>query len=121
VAGFDCFLSANKVGENGKVIGIDMTPEMIKEAKENAKKYNYKNVEFKLGEISDLFLLKELPKRIKDSVEAYIGCLSGVMIKNEYLKIIKDAGFKNIKIIDETNYPVELMTNDLSITIYGTK
>lgn len=53
-AGFDCFLASRKVGEKGKVIGVDMTPEMIKRAKNNAKKNNYKNVEFKLGEIENL-------------------------------------------------------------------
>ncbi|MDD3487704.1 MAG: arsenite methyltransferase [Candidatus Moranbacteria bacterium] len=53
-AGFDCFLAAQKVGNSGKVIGIDMTEEMVLKAKENAKKYNYKNVEFRLGEIENL-------------------------------------------------------------------
>ena len=53
-AGFDVFLAAKKVGAKGKVIGVDMTPEMIKKAKANAKKYNYKNVEFKLGDIEEL-------------------------------------------------------------------
>lgn len=53
-AGFDCFLAAKKVGKSGKVIGVDMTPEMIKKAKVNAKKYKYENVEFKLGEIESL-------------------------------------------------------------------
>lgn len=53
-AGFDSFLAAKKVGEDGKVIGIDMTEEMITKAREIAKKYKYKNVEFKLGEIEDL-------------------------------------------------------------------
>ena len=52
--GFDCFLAANKVGENGRVIGIDMTPEMIEKARENARKGNYGNVEFRLGEIENL-------------------------------------------------------------------
>ncbi|MFH1211264.1 MAG: arsenite methyltransferase [archaeon] len=52
--GFDVFLAAKAVGENGKVIGIDMTPEMIKKAEENARKGNYKNVEFRLGEIENL-------------------------------------------------------------------
>lgn len=155
-AGFDCFLAANKVGENGKVIGIDMTPEMIQKARKNAIKGNYKNVEFRLGEIeripvvdnsvdvvisncvinlspdkkrvftevfkvlklggrmfvSDIVLLKELPNVIKKSVKAYISCLSGAIMKDEYLKAIKIAGFKNIRIIDETNYPIELMAND---------
>lgn len=52
--GLDAFLAANKVGQKGKVIGIDMTPEMIKKAAENAVKGNYRNVEFKLGEIENL-------------------------------------------------------------------
>jgi len=53
-AGFDCFLAANKVGQTGKVIGIDMTPEMIEKARENAEKGNYENVEFRLGEIENI-------------------------------------------------------------------
>ena len=53
-AGFDAFLALKRVGTKGKVIGVDMTPEMIKKAKNNAKKYGYKNVEFKLGEIENL-------------------------------------------------------------------
>lgn len=53
-AGFDCFLASKRTGEKGKVIGVDITPERIKKARENAKKYNYSNVEFKLGEIEAL-------------------------------------------------------------------
>jgi SAM-dependent methyltransferase len=53
-AGFDAFLAAKKVGKKGKVIGIDMTPEMIKKAQANAIKYKYDNVEFKLGDIEEL-------------------------------------------------------------------
>ena len=53
-AGFDCFLAASKVGKSGKVIGVDMTPEMIDKAKENKRKGNYQNVEFRLGEIENL-------------------------------------------------------------------
>ncbi len=52
--GFDCFLAANKVGKEGRVIGVDMTPEMIDKARENARKAKYKNVEFRLGEIENL-------------------------------------------------------------------
>ncbi|RDH82418.1 MAG: arsenite S-adenosylmethyltransferase [endosymbiont of Galathealinum brachiosum] len=52
--GFDAFLAANEVGENGKVIGVDMTPEMISKARNNADKANYNNVEFRLGEIEHL-------------------------------------------------------------------
>ncbi|MCK5795389.1 MAG: arsenite methyltransferase [Anaerolineales bacterium] len=53
-AGFDSFLAARQIGEEGKVIGIDMTPDMIKKAEENAAKGAYKNVEFRLGEIEDM-------------------------------------------------------------------
>jgi SAM-dependent methyltransferase len=53
-AGFDCFLAANQVGKRGKVIGVDMTPEMIEKARGNARKGNYENVEFRLGDIENL-------------------------------------------------------------------
>jgi len=155
-AGFDCFLSANKVGKSGKVIGVDMTPEMVERGRENAKKGNYDNVEFRLGEIenlpvadnsvgvvvsncvinlspdkrrvfkeafrvlkpggrlmiSDVVLLKELPDFIKNSIEAYIGCLSGAIMKDEYTETIKAAGFQKVKIIDENFFPIECMAND---------
>lgn len=52
--GIDVFLAANKVGEKGWVIGVDMTPEMIRKAKSNVRKGGYKNVEFRLGEIENL-------------------------------------------------------------------
>jgi arsenite methyltransferase len=53
-AGFDCFLAADKVGKGGKVIGVDMTAEMLERARENGRKGNYDNVEFRLGEIENL-------------------------------------------------------------------
>lgn len=52
--GFDCFLAARHVGNSGRVIGVDMTPEMVSKARENAGKSKYKNVEFRLGEIENL-------------------------------------------------------------------
>ncbi|MDD2777529.1 MAG: arsenite methyltransferase [Methanocellales archaeon] len=159
-AGFDCFLAANKVGKNGRVIGVDMTPEMVEKARSNAKKDNYENVEFRLGEIenlpvadnsvdviisncvinlspdkervfreafrvlkpdgrlmiSDLVLLKELPDFIKNSVEAYIGCLSGAMMRNEYMEDIRRAGFRDIRIIDEKSFPLDYIFNDSNVS-----
>jgi len=155
-AGFDCFLAADKVGGNGRIIGVDMTPEMIEKARENARKGNYENVEFRLGEIenlpvadnsvdvvisncvinlapdkkgvftevfrvlkpggrlmiSDIVLLKELPDFIKYSIEAYIGCLSGAIMRDEYIEAIRAAGFQEVSIIDETSFPIECMAND---------
>ena len=52
--GFDCFLAARKVGETGRVIGVDMTPEMVAKARENARKGDYSNATFRLGEIEHL-------------------------------------------------------------------
>jgi len=155
-AGFDCFLAANIVGKDGRVIGVDMTPEMVEKARENAKKGNYGNVEFRLGEIeklpvpdhsvdvvisncvvnlspdkarvfqeafrvlkpggrvmiSDIVLLSELPAVIKESVEAYVGCVSGAMMKDDYLQGIKSAGFRDVRVIGETTFPVDLIAND---------
>jgi arsenite methyltransferase len=52
--GFDCFLAAKEVGETGRVIGVDMTPDMISKARKNAEKIQTRNVEFRLGEIEHL-------------------------------------------------------------------
>lgn len=52
--GFDCFLAAYRVGPKGRAIGVDMTPEMIHKARENAAKGKIKNVDFRLGEIEHL-------------------------------------------------------------------
>jgi arsenite methyltransferase len=52
--GFDCFLASKSIGETGKVIGVDMTPEMISKARNNAIKGKYTNTEFRLGEIEHL-------------------------------------------------------------------
>ncbi len=58
-AGFDCFLAARAVGPRGKVIGVDMTPEMLTKARENAKRNGFDNVEFRLGEIEALPVANE--------------------------------------------------------------
>ena len=156
-AGFDAFLAAQRVGKTGRIIGVDMTPEMIEKARANAKKGNYTNVEFRFGEIeklpvdnssvdviisncvinlspdkeqvfneafrvlkpggrlmvSDLVLVKELPDAIKESVEAYVGCLAGAIRKDEYLKLITMAGFQDVEVISESNYPVDAMFDNL--------
>jgi len=158
-AGFDCFLAANKVGPTGRVIGVDMTPDMLEKARENARKGNYENVEFRLGEIenlpasdnsidviisncvinlspdkprvfheafrvlkpggrlmvSDMVLLKELPKFVKESMHAYIGCVAGAIMKDDYIGAITKAGFQKVEIIDETHYEIKGITNDRTI------
>ena len=155
-AGFDCFLAAAKVGPEGRIIGVDMTPEMLEKAKENAQNGNFSNVEFRLGEIenlpvadgiidiiisncvinlvpdkdrvfseafrvlkpggrimvSDIVLTKELPDFIKNNMAAYVGCISGAIIKDNYLNAIKKAGFSDVKIIDEVNFPLKYIISD---------
>jgi arsenite methyltransferase len=151
-AGFDSFLAARKVGKTGKVIGVDMTPEMIAKATANAKAGNFDNVEFLLGDIealplpdnsidvaisncvinlvpdkenvfrelhrvlrpggrfmvSDLVLLKELPEEVRTSVEAYVGCVAGAILKDQYLAIIRGAGFEDVRVVDESYAAVDL-------------
>ncbi len=52
--GFDCFLAAKQVGDDGRVIGVDMTPEMLAKSRRNARERGFRNVEFRLGEIEHL-------------------------------------------------------------------
>jgi hypothetical protein len=62
--------------------------------------------------ISDIVLLKELPDFLKNSIEAYVGCLSGALLKDEYVRTIRAAGFQDVRIIDETSFPMEFIVND---------
>ncbi len=165
-AGFDCFLAANKVGQKGKVIGIDMTSEMIERARENARKSGYENVEFRLGEIenlpvadnsvdaiisncvinlspdkgrvfkeayralkpggrvmvSDIVLLKELPESVKNSVEAYVGCVAGASRKEDYLATVAAAGFQEVEVVSEKSFGMgQLDVSIASINVRAVK
>lgn len=57
--------------------------------------------------ISDIVLLGELPEKIKSSMDAYIGCVSGAIHKDDYLQTIKDAGFQDVEVVSEATFPVE--------------
>lgn len=155
-AGFDCFLAADKVGPNGKVIGVDMTPEMIEKAVKNARRGGYRNVEFRLGDIenlpigdgiadiiisncvinlapdkdrvfkeafrvlkpggrimiSDIVLTAELPDALKINMSAYVSCIAGAIVKDDYLTAIENAGFTDIKVFDEFNFPIDCIISD---------
>ncbi|OPY10857.1 MAG: Erythromycin 3''-O-methyltransferase [Syntrophaceae bacterium PtaB.Bin038] len=155
-AGFDCFLAAARVGPAGRVIGVDMTPEMIEKAGENARKDGIDNVEFRLGDIehlpvedgsvdviisncvinlapdkarvfseafrvlkpggrlmvSDIILTKPLPDFVKNSVAAYIGCVAGAALKEDYLAAMRQAGFENVTVQSEAPFPVDCVTTD---------
>lgn len=90
-AGFDAFLASKKVGDGGKVIGVDLTEEMISKSKMLANKYGYKNVEFKLGDI------EELPLEEK-SVDIIISnCVINLApnkqkVFDEARRVLKDSG-----------------------------
>ena len=62
--------------------------------------------------ISDMVLLKELPEQVKKNMLAYVGCISGAEMKSAYVKMIETAGFKEVKVEQETHLPLELMLND---------
>lgn len=81
--GFDCFLAARAVGVNGHVIGVDMTPDMVSKARENATKANVTNVEFRLGEIENL----PVPDNSADVIMS--NCV--INISPEKKKVFQDA------------------------------
>ena len=62
--------------------------------------------------VSDLVLLKPLPEAVRQSVEAYVGCIAGAVMKHEYLAAIEAAGFRDLKVVGEDVYPVEPAVND---------
>jgi len=144
-AGNDCFIARHETGETGKVIGIDFTPAMIAQARVNAEKLQFHNVEFRQGDIenmpvsanmadvvvsncvlnlvpnkdgvlkdifrvlkpgghfsiSDIVLEGTLPPAIQQAAEMYAGCVSGAILKAEYLSLIEKNGFENIAVQKE--------------------
>jgi arsenite methyltransferase len=182
-AGNDVFVASCLVGEKGKVIGLDMTPEMIQRAEKNRQKLGYQNVEFRLGDIeqmpvdsssvdvavsncvinlvsdkrkvfaelfrvlkpgghfavSDIVLAGDLPPAIQRAAEVYAGCVSGALQKEDYLAIIRRAGFQAVQVKKEKRLDLtdELLqayisraeidayrhsgAGVLSITVYGRK
>ncbi len=153
-AGFDAFLASRKVGPLGRVIGVDMTPDMLAKARANAETLKTKNVEFREGIIedlplkdcavdlvisncvinlstdkpqvfkeiarvlrpggrmlvSDLVLNRPLSDALKNNVEAYVGCVAGASLKEEYLTLALEAGLTEVEIVNETRYDVGLDT-----------
>ncbi len=159
-AGNDCFVARALTGENGKVIGIDMTEAMIEKARNNAEKLNFNNIEFRFGDIenipvsanradvvisncvlnlvpdkqkafqeifrvlkpnghfsiSDVVLVGNLPEYLKEASEMYVGCVSGALQKTDYLNLINEAGFVNLKVQKEKliTLPDDILSDYLS-------
>ena len=141
--GLDALLASKRVGSTGKVIGVDMTPEMIELATRNVKEAGVENVEFRQGEIEDLpvddgvvdviisncvinlspdkdkvfseahRVLKpggritvsdivtdgQLPEEIRNDPDKWAECVSGALDQEEYLDKIRNAGFKDVKVL----------------------
>jgi SAM-dependent methyltransferase len=150
--GFDVFIAGQKVGPTGRVIGVDMTPDMVSKARHGTAAYRkrtgWDNVEFRLGEIehlpvadasvdvvisncvlnlspdkpqvwreiarvlkpggrvaiSDLALLKPLPKEIRNMVEFLIGCIAGAVLVNETRAMAEAAGLVDIQLTPKAGY-----------------
>jgi len=144
-AGMDAFIAARKVGAGGRVIGVDLTEEMVKKAKRNAKKHGFTNVVFKRGDIedlpvesgsvdvilsncvinlapnkhkvfseafrvlrpggkmliSDMVLLEELTPEQRADEDLISGCIGGASLREDYLKLIRSAGFQIEKIVED--------------------
>lgn len=142
--GMDVFLAARKVGATGRVIGIDMTAEMLERARAGQQKLGLNNVEFHQSTIdrlplpdnsvdcvisncvinlvpdklsvfreilrvlkpggrvalSDIALKQELPTEVKQSVEAYVGCISGAILIEAYRSLLEQAGFDAVVVTD---------------------
>ena len=159
-AGIDVFLSANKVTKSGRVIGIDMTDEMLEKARKNARDGNYTNVEFRKGDIEknipvddntvDAVIsncvinlttdktnaFKEVHRILKKggrmvisdlvtdrelaidqvNLEQWCSCIDGALTQEHYLECIKNAGFSNIRILNEQVYMEGEKVNGRKIT-----
>lgn len=142
--GMDVFLAARNVGASGRVIGIDMTAEMLDRARAGQHKLGLTNVEFHQSTIdhiplpdnsvdcvisncvinlvpdklavfreilrvlkpggrvalSDIALKQPLPAEVKQSVEAYVGCISGAILIEEYRKLLEQAGLAAVVVTD---------------------
>jgi N-acetylglutamate synthase-like GNAT family acetyltransferase/2-polyprenyl-3-methyl-5-hydroxy-6-metoxy-1,4-benzoquinol methylase len=146
-AGIDCFIAAEKVGPTGKVIGLDMTPEMIERARQNAKEAGVTNVEFRFGDaekmpvedtsvdwvisncvinlspdkpavfgeigrilrpggrisISDI-VAQDLPDAVRQSRDAWTGCLAGAISEEAYVRGLEKAGLREVRVTSRIVY-----------------
>ena len=159
-AGFDAFIAAQAVGPEGRVIGVDMTPEMIIQARQNAVKADVDNVEFRQGYIeempvedntvdvlisncvinlspdkpavfreafrvlrpggrvavSDIVLTDPLPEIVADNIAAYVGCVAGASLLEDYLGYLREVGFEEIH-VTESRQAVESLPEDDPIVL----
>jgi SAM-dependent methyltransferase len=150
-AGIDVFLAAKEVGPEGRVIGVDMTREMIARARANRAKLKAENTEFRLGEIeslpvesdsvdrilsncvinlspdkqavfaemhrvlkpggmfavSDIVSVGTIPDNLRDNMDEWAGCVAGALEREEYLGLVRKAGFQDVRVVSEKRYRLE--------------
>jgi SAM-dependent methyltransferase len=152
-AGLDLILAARKVGPKGKVIGLDMTDEMIDTCRANLEQAGIKNADLRLGVmeampvadaevdwiisncvinlspekekvfaesfrvlkpggrvlVSDIVTI-DLPDEMRDDLNAWVGCIAGAIDQDEYLGMMRQAGFTDVKVIDTMVYTEAALT-----------
>jgi len=166
-AGIDVFVASHYVGTTGRVIGVDMTQEMIDRAEANRKKLKIEHVEFRLGEIealpvedssvdrilsncvinlvpdkaaafgemfrvlrpggkftvSDIVSVGQIPENIRNDMLEWAGCVAGALEKDQYLSIVRAAGFTDLQLVAEKPYQLDgsLPFGLRSITLSATR
>ena len=146
-AGLDLILASRKVGPTGKVIGLDMTPEMIKAANDNLRKAGITNFEIRQGEMEQMpvadsevnwiisncvinlspdkakvfaeafrvlkpggrmmvsdIVTNQLPENVRHDIAAWVACVGGAVDEDEYIRLVKQAGFVQVEIVDRLVY-----------------
>jgi SAM-dependent methyltransferase len=146
-AGIDAFLAAREVGPEGRVIGVDMTPQMLDRARRNAAAAGHDNVEFREGRlealpaedasidaitsncvinlvpdkaavfrevarvlkpggrmvVADIVLDAPLPEAVARDLAAWVGCISGALPRQEYVRLVESAGLGSVEILKDVD------------------
>jgi ubiquinone/menaquinone biosynthesis C-methylase UbiE len=144
-AGIDAFLAAREVGPEGRVIGVDMTPQMLDRARRNAASVGHDNVEFRAGRlealpvedasidaitsncvinlvpdkaavfrevarvlkpggrmvVADIVLDAPLPEAVVQDLAAWVGCVSGALPRQEYIRLVESAGLGSVEVLKD--------------------